>query len=106
MGERLNFYGSLLALTGCLLFIGVYTAMPYVTGRERWWHSHIGRLLVTKAAALAGLMAIVVSFYVWGIDVEWIRSARGVLAAAIGVMMMYQSWLVYRIQREQGDNGS
>lgn len=103
MGERLNLYGSLFCLAACLLFIGVYTAMPFVTGRERWWSSHIGRLLVTKAAALAGLMAIVVVAYLSDTDLEWVRSVRGVFAAVIGVMMVYQSRLVIRIQRQKED---
>lgn len=101
MGETVNFYGSLVCLTGCLLFLAVYTVMPFVTGRERWWASHIGRMLVTKAVALAGLMLIVVLLYLFDLDLEWVRAVRGVFAALVGVMMMYQTWLVFRLQSDK-----
>ena len=104
MGEVINYYGSLLCLTACLGFIAVYTVMPFVTGRERWWSHHLGRMMITKASALAGLMLIVVVYYLTDIDPEWIRVARGILAGVVGLMMFYQSWLVYRLQRRQGDN--
>jgi hypothetical protein len=101
VGERINFYGSLACLTACLLFVLVYTVVPLLTGRMRWWSSHIGRMLVTKALALAGLMVITVVMYVFDVEVEWIRSVRGVFAAVVAVMMVYQSWLVYRIQTQK-----
>jgi hypothetical protein len=103
MGETINFYGSLLALTGCILFIVIYTAMPFLTHRERWWNSKVGRMMVTKAIAIAGLMLIPVTFYLLRYDMEWTRSVRGVLSALIGIMMVYQSWLVYRTQRGKDD---
>jgi uncharacterized membrane protein len=59
----------------------------------------VGRLMVTKAAAIAGLMFIPVAAYSWDLDMEWIRSVRGVFAAVVGIMMFYQSGLVYRLQR-------
>lgn len=103
MGERINFYGSVFCLAACLLFVGVYTVMPFVTGRERWWSSVLGRMLVTKALALAGLMSIVVALYLFHLDLEWVRSARGIFASIVAVMMVYQSWMVYRIQTERED---
>lgn len=103
VGETVNFYGSLAALAGCLLFIGAYTVMPYITGRARWWSSHIGRLLVTKAVAISGLMVIVIVFYLTDIDAEWIRAVRGVFCGVIGVMMVYQATLVVRIMSERED---
>lgn len=103
VGETVNFYGSLVCLTGCVLFIAVYTVMPFITGRERWWASHIGRLLVTKASALAGLMLIVILLYLFDLDLEWVRAVRGAFATLVGVMMMYQTWLVFRFQNSKED---
>lgn len=103
MGEKINFYGSVLCLSACVLFIAVYSVMPFVTGRRRWWSSRIGRMMVTKALALAGLMLIVVVFYLTDADAEWIRGIRGVFAAVIAVMMTYQSWLVYRLMTQKED---
>jgi hypothetical protein len=99
MGETINFYGSLFCFTGCAAFIGVYTAMAFITGRVPWWKSHIGRMMVTKAAAIAGLMLIVIVLYLSDIDLEWVRSFRGIFAAVVGVMMFYQAVIVYRLQR-------
>lgn len=104
MGETVNFYGSVVCLTGCVLFVAVYTIMGWVTGRIPWWRSRIGRMMVTKAIALSGLMAIVIAFYLFSIDAEWIRTIRGIFASLVGVMMFYQSWLVYRLQRFPEDD--
>lgn len=106
MGERVNFYGSLVCLTGCLLFVAVYTVMPFLTHRQRWWNSRIGRLLVTKALAIAGLMLIVIVLYLFRPSMEWIRTVRGVFSAVVGVMMMYQAALVVRIQRQKEDGSA
>jgi hypothetical protein len=106
MGETINFYGSLLCLTGCLTFIAVYTIMPFITNRIPWWKYQIGRMMITKAAAIAGLMLIIVITYAFGVNVEWIRLIRGVFAAVVGVMMFYQARIVYRLQKGyEGDNG-
>jgi hypothetical protein len=105
MGETINFYGSLVCMTGCLLFLGVYSVMPFATGRAPWWRSRIGRMMVTKALAITGLMLITIVMYLADPDVEWVRSIRGVFAAVVGVMMMYQSRLVYHLQREREDDG-
>lgn len=95
----INFYGSLMCLTGCLLFLGVYSAMPFITGRTPWWRNKIGRMMVTKAAAIAGLMLITIVMYLADLDPDWVRSVRGVFAAVVGVMMVYQTRLVYNLQR-------
>lgn len=104
MGELINFYGSLVCMTGSLLFVGVYTVMPFVTGRRRWWQDPVGRMLVTKASALAGLMVVPVVYYLTRADAEWIRSIRGVFSAVIGVMMVYQTSLVFRLQRQRKED--
>lgn len=99
VGEEINFWGSLVCLLGCLAFVVIYTAMAFLTGRKRWWHDQVGRMLVTKAIALAGLMLLVVVYYAFHLDAEWIRGIRGVFSAVIGVMMALQTVLVYRYQR-------
>jgi hypothetical protein len=105
MGETVNFYGSLVCLAGCVSFIGVYSVMPLLTDRVPWWRYRIGRMLVTKAASIAGLMLIIVVTYAFHINLEWIRMIRGVFAAVVGVMMFYQTRLVYMLQKGyEGDN--
>lgn len=87
------------------MFIAVYTAMPFLTNRTGWWRYHIGRMMVTKAFAIAGLMVISMVFYLTDIKLEWIQVARGVFAAVVGMMMVYQTVLVYRLQKgHEGDN--
>jgi len=103
-GDVLNLYGSLLAFTGCVAFVVVYTVMAFVTGRERWWSSHVGRMMVTKALAIAGLMAIALAFYWLDLDTYLIRQVRGVFAGVVGVMMIYQTVLVYRLQKREDDD--
>lgn len=97
MGETINFYGSIAALLGCVVFIGLYSGMA------PWWKGHVGRMLVTTAAAIAGLMLITIVFYVFDLEQEWIRVARGCLAFVIGTMMFYQAYLVYALQKERED---
>ena len=101
MGERINFYGSLLCLAGCLVFIIIYTVMPFRTRRQRWWSTPFGRMIVTKAVAIAGLMLIVVLLYLFDLELEWVRAVRGVFAAVVGAMMFYQAAQVVRIQRRE-----
>lgn len=105
VGEEINFFGSLACLAACLAFVGMYTVMGYVTHRRRWWHDEVGRMMVTKALAIAGLMGIVVVFYTLDLDAEWIRGVRGVFSGVVAVMMAYQTYLVYRLQR-RGSGGS
>jgi hypothetical protein len=105
MGETVNFYGSLFCFLGCVTFIAVYSVMPFITNRTPWWKYQIGRMMVTKATAIAGLMLIIIVTYAFGVNVEWIRLIRGVFAAVVGVMMFLQSRIVYRLQKGyEGDN--
>lgn len=103
VGEEINFWGSLLCLLGCVAFVSHYTFLAYRTGRVRWWHDPVGKMMVTKAVSIAGLMLLVIVFYLFNVDAEWIRGIRGVFAAMIGVMMGYQTYLVHRLQTEDED---
>ena len=91
-GEAMNLWGSVIALVGCLAFVAVYSLLA------RWWRDPVGRLLVIKARAIAGFMAISISVTVLGADVEVLRVVRGVLAALFGTLMLYQAGLVARTQ--------
>jgi hypothetical protein len=103
VGEEINFWGSLLCLLGCMAFVGYYTFLAFRTGRMRWWHDRVGKMMVTKALAIAGLMLLTVAFYLFNIDAEWIRGIRGVFSAVVGAMMCYQTYLVHQLQT--GDGG-
>ena len=83
MGETVNFWGSLVALVGCVVFIGVYSVMPFLTGRSRWWHSLIGRMLVAKAAA----SKLACSSGLLFIRVRWGSLARSRLAIVAPIKM-------------------
>lgn len=87
-GETVNLWGSTAALAGCLAFVAVYSLLA------RWWRDRVGRLLVTKALAVAAFMAISICVTVLRSDIEALRVVRGVLAALFGALMFYQAWLV------------
>ena len=99
-GETVNTWGSVLALAGCLAFVGFYSLLV------RWWRSAVGRLLVTKAAAIALFMAISLCSTVLRADLEVLRTVRGVLAALFGSLMLYQAWLVTHTQIKGARRGS
>lgn len=103
VADAVNFWGSVVCAAGAMLFVGVYSVMPFVTGRVPWWRVKIGRMMVTTAVSLLLLMLISIIFYLANLDIAWVRGVRGVLAAVVGVMMSYQAWLVYKLQsrREQ-----
>ncbi|MBR7839817.1 hypothetical protein KDL01_41645, partial [Actinospica durhamensis] len=86
-GQAVNLWGSVIALGGCLAFVAVYSLLA------RWWHGTVGRLLVTKAMAVAAFMAISICVTLLRSDVEILRTVRGILAALFGALMFYQAWL-------------
>lgn len=99
-GETVNLWGSVIALAGCLSFITVYSLLA------RWWRDPIGRLLVTKAVAIAAFMAISIAATAFGADVAVLRTVRGILAALFGMLMLYQAWLVGHSQIKGARHGA
>lgn len=99
-GAAVNLWGSVIALTGCVAFVTVYSLLA------RWWRDPIGRLLVTKAVAIAAFMAISITATAFGADVEVLRVVRGVLAALFGTLMLYQAGLVARTQIKGARRGA
>jgi hypothetical protein len=99
-GEAVNLWGSVLALVGCLAFVAVYSVFA------RWWRDAVGRLLVTKALAVAAFMAISIGITVMRSDAELLRIVRGFLAALFGVLMLYQAWLVGHAQIKGARSGA
>lgn len=99
-GEAVNLGGSVIALTGCLAFVAVYSLLA------RWWRDPIGRLLVTKAVAIALFMAISVAATAFSADVGILRFVRGSLAALFGALMLYQAWLVGHTQIKGARRGA
>jgi hypothetical protein len=91
-GETVNLWGSILALSGSLTFVAVYSLLA------RWWRDSVGRLLVIKALAISAFMAISICVTLLRADIEVLRTVRGVLAALFGALMLYQAWLVGRTQ--------
>jgi hypothetical protein len=91
-GESVNLWGSVLAFVGCAAFVAVYSLLA------RWWRDPIGRLLVTKAVAIACFMAITICVTGFGADAEVTRVVRGILAALFGALMVYQACLVAHTQ--------
>jgi hypothetical protein len=98
-GMTVNLVGSVLAFVGCTAFVAVYSLFA------PWWRSHVGRLLVGKAVALAVFMAIAVCTYTGAADAEALRVVRGVAAGAFGVLMICQAGLVVRETRRGKTHG-
>lgn len=90
--EAVNFWGSTIALGGCLAFVAVYSLLA------KWWRSQVGRLLVTKAVAIIAMMALSICVTLLRSDIELLRLVRGILAALFGALMFYQAWLVGHTQ--------
>ena len=99
-GQTVNLGGSIAALAGCLTFVLIYSLCA------PWWRSHVGRLLVFKALAIAAFMTVSVLEYTVDADdgagLGDLLMVRGILAAGFGVMMAYQAWLVGRTQARGG----
>jgi FtsH-binding integral membrane protein len=91
-GETVNLWGSAVALTGSLTFVAVYSLFA------RWWRDPIGRLLVYKALAISVFMALSVIAYTTDADLTVLRLVRGIIAAAFGLLMLYQAWFVGHTQ--------
>lgn len=95
-GQTVNLCGSVLALAGSLSFVLVYSLFA------PWWRSRIGRLLVIKALFIAAFMTVSILAYAispgTGTHITPLLLTRGLLAAAYGVLMTYQAWLVGHAQ--------
>jgi len=98
-GEAVNLWGSTVALVGSLTFVTAYTLVA------RWWRGPVGRLLVTKALAIAAFMVISILVTALSADPEALRILRGVLAGLFGALMLYQAGLVIRTQIKGARNG-
>lgn len=91
-GVTVNVWGSAVALLGCVAFVAVYSLFA------PWWRSPVGRLLVFKALAMSAFMALSLAVNAFHADLPLVSAVRGVLAAAFGLLMAYQAWLVGHAQ--------
>jgi hypothetical protein len=100
----LNAWVSLATAIACLAFIATYAALA------RWWVSYEGRIMMTTATAIMALSAYTFAVVHIVPESTVLRVIRIVVVAAIGIVMIFQTVRVVRIQikrrhsRKEGSN--
>jgi drug/metabolite transporter (DMT)-like permease len=92
ISELLSFWASLFCVLAGVVFLAAYTLLA------RWYASPMGRMVATYAAAVTGLAAVTVVFYLIGQELTPIRYVRSGLITAIGVVLCYQTVVLVRAQ--------
>jgi len=85
-------FGSFVCLAG-LTMIATYSAT------NPWWRTHIGRMLVTYAAAEIMMSFILLLAVVVHIGPHWFRGVWFVLQAIVGGCFVFQTIVILRLHK-------
>lgn len=86
-------FGSLVILSGLAMIITYSVTNP-------WWKTHIGRMMVTYAAAeicMSTLLMVTIEFQIAPV---WFRGVWFALQSLVSICLTYQTWTIVRIHRQ------
>ncbi len=89
-------FGSFVISAGVVMIITYSLTNP-------WWRGHIGRMLVTYAAAEVIMSALLVSAVVWHTSPHWFRAAWFTLQTVVGCTFWFQTATIVRLYRTRVD---
>lgn len=85
-------FGGFVCLAGATMIVVYTVAYP-------WWRDHLGRMMVTYAAAEVAMAAILLLAVVAHIGPHWFRVLWFILQAVVGGCFCYQTWTIIALQR-------
>lgn len=65
-----------------------------------WWQGHLGRMMITYAAAEVIMSALLMSAVVWHVSPHWFRIAWFVLQTVIGGTFWFQTLMIVTLHRQ------
>lgn len=66
-----------------------------------WWRTHLGRMMITYAAAEILMSALLVSTVVWHFSPYWFRAVWFVLQVVVGCTFWFQTITIIRLRRRR-----
>lgn len=93
--ERLYLiFGSFIILSGVVMILTYSLTNP-------WWRNHVGRMLVTYAAAEILMSALLMSAVVWHVSPGWFRAVWFTLQVIVSGTFCFQTVLIVRLHRQR-----
>jgi hypothetical protein len=87
-------FGSFIVLAG-LIMIATYSLT------NRWWQTHVGRMMVTYAAAEVLMSLLLTVTIVLHLHPIWFRGAWFVLQLIVGATFCYQTAAIVKLHRQR-----
>lgn len=85
-------FGSYIICAG-LLMVTVYSLT------NPWWKSHLGRMMITYAAAEIIMSALLVVTVVWHVSPHWFRAVWFALQVIVGSTFIFQTVVLITLHR-------
>lgn len=85
-------FGSFVIIAGVVMIVSYSLTNP-------WWRSHLGRMMITYAAAevLSGILLM--TTVVWHFSPHWFRAAWFALQFIVGCTFWYQTVTIIQLHR-------
>lgn len=87
-------FGSFLTLAGVTMIVTYSLTNP-------WWRTHIGRMMITYAAAEVIMSTLLLSAVVWHFNPEWFRAAWFALQLVVGSTFVFQTVMIIKLHRRR-----
>lgn len=87
-------FGSYISSAGIIMVLSYSLTNP-------WWRSHVGRMLVTYAAAEVLMSVLLLVTVVGHVTPEWFRAVWFTLQVVVGSTFWFQTAMIIRLHRQR-----
>lgn len=87
-------FGSFITLSGVMMIVTYSLTNP-------WWRTHLGRMMITYAAAEVIMSTLLLSAVVWNFSPAWFRAAWFVLQVVVGGTFCFQTVTIIKLHRQR-----
>jgi hypothetical protein len=82
-------------IVACVIMMVTYTIT------NPWWRTHLGRMMMTYAAAEGIMAALLMSTVVFHFAPHWFRAVWFVLQSIVGLTFCYQTSTILKLHRQR-----